>query len=131
MLKIYIITPFPDIVEPILNESMLKKAVERNKVKFKIINLFKYLDDKDSRLDDYPFGGSEGMIMKAEPIFNALNSIKNKPNRIIFPTPDGKLFNHKFSKELSKENLLFLLSLTVVLEKIMDLQEKFLMLRLT
>ncbi len=106
MLKIYILTPFPNIVKPILNESMLKKSVERNKVKFIIINLYNFLDNKENRLDDYPFGGSEGMIMKAEPIFNAFNSIKNKPNRVIFPTPDGKLFNHNFSKELSKENSL-------------------------
>ena len=104
MLSIYILTPFPDIVEPILNESMLKKSVERKKVKFIIINLFDFLDNKENRLDDYPFGGGKGMVMKAEPIFNAYNSIKNKPDRVIFPTPDGKLLNHKISKELSKEN---------------------------
>ena len=104
MLSIYILTPFPDIVKPILNESMLKKSVERKKVKFIIINLFDFLDNKENRLDDYPFGGGKGMVMKAEPIFNAYNSIKNKPDRVIFPTPDGKLLNHKISKELSEEN---------------------------
>ena len=104
MLSIYILTPFPDIVKPILNESMLKKSVERNKVKFIIINLFDFLDNKENRLDDYPFGGGKGMVMKAEPIFNAYNSIKNKPDRVIFPTPDGELLNHKISKELSEEN---------------------------
>ena len=106
MLKIYIITPFPNIVEPILNESMLKKAVERKKVKFKIINLFEYLDDKDSRLDDYPFGGSKGMIMKAKPILDAFKSIKGETEKVIFPTPDGRLLNHKISLDLSKENSL-------------------------
>ena len=107
MLTVYILTPFPNIIEPILNESMLRKSVERNKVKFIIINLFDFLDDKENRLDDYPFGGSKGMIMKAEPILNAFNSIKNKPDRIVFPTPDGKLLNHKISKELSEQKSLF------------------------
>ena len=106
MLKIYIITPFPDIVEPILNESMLKKAVERNKVKFKIINLFEYLDDKDSRLDDYPFGGGKGMIMKAKPILDAFESIKGGTKKVIFPTPDGELLSHKISLDLSKQKSL-------------------------
>ena len=104
MLKIYIITPFPDIVKPILNESMLKKAVERDKVEFVIINLFDFLDTKENRLDDYPFGGGKGMIMKAEPIFNAFNSIKDKSIKVIFPTPDGELLNHSKATELSKEN---------------------------
>ena len=100
MLKIHIITPFPDFLAPVLMQSMLKKSVERNKVKFIIINLFDFLDNKENRLDDYPFGGGKGMVMKAEPIFNAYNSIKNKPDRVIFPTPDGTLLNHKISKEL-------------------------------
>ena len=106
MLKIYIITPFPNIVRPILNESMLKKAVERNKVEFIIINLFDFLDNEENRLDDYPFGGGKGMIMKAEPIINAFNSIKENSAKIIFPTPDGKLLNHNISVDLSKQKCL-------------------------
>ena len=103
MLKIYIITPFPNIVKPILNESMLKKSVERDKVEFIIINLFDFLDNKENRLDDYPFGGGKGMIMKAEPILNAFNSINDKSIKVIFPTPDGELLNHRKAAELSKE----------------------------
>jgi tRNA (guanine37-N1)-methyltransferase len=103
MLKIYIITPFPNIVKPILNESMLRKSVERDKVEFIIINLFDFLDNKENRLDDYPFGGGKGMIMKAEPILNAFNSINDRSIKVIFPTPDGELLTHSKAIELSKE----------------------------
>jgi len=103
MLKIYIITPFPDFLNPILKQSMLKKSVERGKVEYNIVNLFDFLNDKESRIDDYPYGGGEGMIMKAEPIFNAFESINNNGARVVFPTPDGKLFNQKMAFNLSRE----------------------------
>jgi tRNA (guanine37-N1)-methyltransferase len=105
MLKIYIITPFPDIVKPILGQSMLKKAVDREKVEYNIIDLYDYVKDQD-RIDDYPFGGGKGMILKAEPIFKAYSSIDKKINRVIFPSPDGELFNHKLSVDFSKEKSL-------------------------
>ena len=103
MLKIHIITPFPDFLVPILQQSMLKKSVERNKVEYNIINLFDFLNDKDSRIDDYPYGGGEGMIMKIKPIFKALDSIGLNNPRVIFPTPDGKLLNQKMAFDLSEE----------------------------
>ena len=71
----------------IFNNSILLKAKEKNKVKYNIYNLFNYLDDFKQRIDDYPFGGIEGMLLKPEPIFNALQEIdkvmENKSNRII------------------------------------------------
>ena len=82
MLKIYIISPFPDMLNSILDESMLKKAVEREQVEYNIINLFDFLDNHD-RIDDYPFGGGKGMIMKAEPIFKAIESIGTNFNKVI------------------------------------------------
>ena len=99
--------------DTILNESILLKAKQKNIAEYNIFNLFNYLDNSSDRIDDYPFGGGEGMLLKAEPIFNAFESIKstfrnNKP-RVIFPTPDGKIFNHSKAKELSKEsNLIFI-----------------------
>jgi len=103
MLKIYIITPFPDFLAPILNQSMLKKSVERNKVEYNIINLFDFVNNNDNRIDDYPYGGGEGMIMKAKPILNAFDSLELDNPRVIFPTPDGKLFNHAIASDFSKE----------------------------
>ena len=72
MLNINIITPFPTMFDMILNESILLKAKQKNIVSYNIFNLFDFLDHSSKRIDDYPFGGGEGMLLKAEPIFNAL-----------------------------------------------------------
>ena len=108
MLNINIITPFPTMFDMILNESILLKAKQKKIVSYNIFNLFDYLDHSSKRIDDYPFGGGEGMLLKPEPIFNALEEIKlnNKAMRVIFPTPDGKVFNHNIAKELSNESSL-------------------------
>ena len=103
MINIYIITPFPDIVESVLNTSILGKAIERKKVIYNVINLFDYRKSDSERIDDYPFGGGAGMILKSEPIIEALGSIKEDFSRVIFPTPDGNLLNHDLSLDLSKE----------------------------
>ena len=76
MLNINIITPFPDMFKILFNHSILNKAKEKNKVKYNIYNLFDYLDGPNQRIDDYPFGGSEGMILKPEPIYNVIKKIK-------------------------------------------------------
>jgi len=111
MLNINIITPFPTMFDMILNESILLKAKQKKIVSYNIFNLFDFLDHSSKRIDDYPFGGGEGMLLKAEPIFNALEEIQsvssnNKNMRIIFPTPDGEKFNHDKAKELSNESSL-------------------------
>ena len=108
MMKVYIITPFPKIISSVLGTTMLAKAEERGKVEYHILNLFEFLDNENDRIDDYPFGGEEGMILKVEPLTNAIESIIDRDvlTRIIFPTPDGKQFNHSIAKELSNEDSL-------------------------
>ena len=103
MLKVYIITPFPGILNAIFEQSMLKKAVDRKRVKYIVVNLFDFVKNNDSRIDDYPYGGGEGMIMKIKPIFKAFDSIGLNNPRVIFPTPDGQLFNQKMAFDLSEE----------------------------
>jgi len=112
-MNINIITPFPTMFDSILNQSILLKAKQKNIVEYNIFNLFDFLDNPSQRIDDYPFGGGEGMLLKPEPIFNAVGQIKNNLNdkdvRVVFPTPDGTLFEHKKAKELSeKESLIFI-----------------------
>jgi len=103
MLKIYIITPFPDILKAMFEQSMLKKAVDREKVKYVVINLFDFIKKNDGRIDDYPYGTGKGMIMKIGPISRAFKSIREKGSRVIFPTPDGNLFKQDIAIDLSKE----------------------------
>ena len=109
MLNINIITPFPSMFDSILNESILLKAKQKSIVKYNIFNLFDYLGKNSVRIDDYPFGGAAGMLIKPEPVFKAVEDIKSssKDNfRVIFPTPDGKLFDQEKAKELSEESSL-------------------------
>ena len=112
-MNINVITPFPAMFDSVLNQSILLKAKQKNIVEYNIFNLFNFLDNPSQRIDDYPFGGGEGMLLKPEPIFNAVDQIKNDLNdedvRVVFPTPDGTLFEHKKAKELSeKESLIFI-----------------------
>ena len=111
-LNINVITPFPKMFDVITNESILLKSSEKGLVEFNIYNLFDFLKTAKDRIDDYPFGGGEGMIMKAGPIASAINKVKNNctSTRIIFPTPDGKLFNQEIAHDLAKEESLTFIS---------------------
>ena len=112
-LNINVITPFPKMFDIMINESIMLKASEKGLVNFNICNLFDYLKTAKDRIDDYPFGGGEGMIMKAEPIANALKKIKKNnhvTSRVVFPTPDGKLFNQEIAYNLANEKSLIFIS---------------------
>ena len=111
MISFNVITPFPAMFDNVLNESILLKAKQKNIAEYNIFNLFNYLDNSSERIDDYPFGGGEGMILKAKPISDAVGDIKSaaknvNKHRVIFPTPDGQVFNHSKAKELSEESSL-------------------------
>tara|TARA_Y100001968_G_scaffold177692_1_gene162754 strand:+ start:887 stop:1594 length:708 start_codon:yes stop_codon:yes gene_type:complete len=114
MLKIDIITPFPEIVDIVTKSSILSRANKKNIVSYNIYNLFDFSDPPHNRIDDYPFGGGKGMILKPEPIFRAIKYIKRNRNqnnqyRIIFPTPDGKQFSQKKAIVFSKvKNIIFI-----------------------
>lgn len=106
-MKIFIVTAFPQIMQAYLAESMIRKANEQGLVEFEIWDLRDFTFDKYRQIDDSPFGGGAGMVMKPEPFFLAHDKIKEnlgkeKP-RVIFPTPQGKVFKHQMSLELSKE----------------------------
>tara|TARA_Y100000814_G_scaffold118465_1_gene84818 strand:- start:1521 stop:2231 length:711 start_codon:yes stop_codon:yes gene_type:complete len=104
-MKVHIITPFPEMVESIINCSILAKSQQKGYVEYYTYNLFDFAENStNNRIDDYPFGGGAGMILKPEPIFEIFGSIKkglNENSKIIYPTPDGQLLNHNLSKELS------------------------------
>ena len=107
-MKVHIITPFPAMIDSIIDSSILGKASERGCVEYKVYNLFDFCNNSSNhRIDDYPFGGGSGMILKPEPIFDAFKLIKKDLNdidstKVIYPTPDGDLLNQEISYELSK-----------------------------
>ena len=109
MKQIYFLTPFPDVVNAVVSESILGRAEKKGFVKFNTKNLFNYSDPPHHRIDDYPFGGGAGMILKPEPVFRAYNKVveelpaDSKP-RVVFPTPDGNILTHEIAINLSKSD---------------------------
>ena len=114
-MRIDIITIFPDMFSPVLNESIIKRAQEKGKVKIYIHNLRDYTLDKHKKVDDRPFGGGSGMVLGPEPIFRAVESIKLKVSgssvklsrgsqkpKVILLSPQGEKFAQKKAKALSK-----------------------------
>jgi len=105
-MNVHIITPFSDMVNSIIESSILNKAKLKGCVNYKVYNLFDFLENSSNkRIDDYPFGGGAGMILKPEPIFDAFNFISKKLNssaKVIYPTPDGVLLNQSLCDELSQ-----------------------------
>jgi tRNA (guanine37-N1)-methyltransferase len=112
-MKIYVVTAFADILSGALNESILKRAQENERVTIKIFDLRDFTSDKHRQVDDYPYGGGPGMILKPEPFFRAVDHIKTTEKLvnpdIILMTPQGKTYNQTKAKELSKkQELIFL-----------------------
>jgi tRNA (guanine37-N1)-methyltransferase len=112
-MQIDIITIFPRMFEPVLNESIIKRAQNKGKVRILIHDLRDYSSDKHRKVDDRPFGGGSGMIMRPEPIFNAVEDIKSKvktqKSKVILLCPQGKKLNQKIAKELIKYKHLILI----------------------
>lgn len=108
-MKIDILTLFPEMFEGFLNTSIIKRAREASKVTINIHNIRDYSTDKHKRVDDYGFGGGEGMILMPEPIFDAVDSIKNDDTFVILMTPQGEKYHQKKAYDLAtKKNLLII-----------------------
>jgi len=112
-MRIDIITIFPKMFEPVLNESIIKRAKEAGKVKIYIHDLRDFTADKHRKVDDRPFGGGSGMVMRSEPIFAAAedikSKIKNQKSKIILLCPQGKKLTQAECKRFSKERNLILI----------------------
>lgn len=106
MIKFDVITIFPDIFKSYLNESLISRAQKKKFIKVGLHNLRDFTKDKHKTVDDKPFGGGIGMVMKIEPIFKAVRFLKAKnkkqKSKIILFTPRGKKFNQKIAYQLSR-----------------------------
>lgn len=110
-MHIDIITLFPDVFPPIFEHSILKRAQSKKKFSYSIHNLRDYSQNKHKRVDDYPFGGSPGMVIQIEPVVNCLEKLQaqKKYDEIIYLAPDGELLTQNLANELAiKENLILL-----------------------
>ena len=102
-MRIGIITVVPELLASPLNESILKRAQESGHAEIYVHNLRDYTDDKRRTVDDYPFGGEAGMVMKIEPVFRCIEKLKSERDydEIIFTSPDGITYNQHEANRLS------------------------------
>ena len=102
-MRIDIITVVPELLASPLNESILKRAQESGHAEIYVHNLRDYTDDKRRTVDDYPFGGEAGMVMKIEPVYRCIEKLKSERDydEIIFTSPDGITYNQHEANRLS------------------------------
>ena len=107
-MKFDVLTLFPEMFE-ILNQSIIGKAIEKELININLINIRDFSKDKHKKVDDTPYGGGAGMVMKPDVVYDAYQSIKDKNAKVIYMSPQGKPLNQKKVEELSKENHLIIL----------------------
>lgn len=100
-MRVDIITIFPDIFFGPFNESIVNRAIKRGLIEINVVDLRDFTHDKRRTVDDKPYGGGPGMLMKPEPIFEAVQSLKSDDSTVLLTTPQGKTFNQKLARELS------------------------------
>ena len=104
MIRFDILTLFPEMIEGIINSSILKRARENNLLEINIIDFREFSTNKHHTVDDYAYGGGAGMLISVEPIHKALITIPGYETATkILTTPSGKVFNQQMAIDLSKE----------------------------
>ena len=107
MMKIDVLTLFPEMFSGVFGHSILHKAAEKSAVQYNVVNFRDYADNKHQTVDDYPYGGGAGMVLKAQPLFDAVSALKEKAEcnktRVILLCPQGKRYDQKTAEELAKE----------------------------
>ena len=101
-MKIDILTLFPNMYTGILNESIIKRAIESNKVCINVHNIRDYSKNPHKKVDDYGFGGGAGMVLMPQPIFDAVNDLKKDNSLVILMTPQGDVYNQKKAFDLTQ-----------------------------
>jgi len=108
-MKITILTLFPEMFDGFMTNSIIKRAISKGIVEIKIVNIRDYTKDKYHRVDSAPVGGGAGLIMKCQPIIDALNDNKGKSSKTIMLSPRGNTYNQAKARELSKLDDIILL----------------------
>ena len=107
-MKFDVLTLFPEMFQS-LNESIIGKAKEKGLIEINLINIRDFSKDKHKKVDDTPYGGGAGMVMKPDVVYDAYSSLNVENAKVVYLSPQGKVLNQKKVKELSKENHLILL----------------------
>jgi tRNA (guanine37-N1)-methyltransferase len=107
-MKIDVLTLFPAMFAGPLDESIVKRAREAKLLDLKIHNLRDWTHDRHKTVDDKPFGGGPGMLLKVEPLFEAIESLQREKTKVILLSPSGRKFSQEIARELSQEKDLLL-----------------------
>ena len=107
-MKFDVLTLFPEMFE-ILNQSIIGKAIEKELIDINLINIRDFSKDKHKKVDDTPYGGGAGMVMKPDVVYDAYQSIKDRNAKVIYMSPQGKPLNQDKVEEFSKESHLIIL----------------------
>ncbi|GFI29437.1 tRNA (guanine-N(1)-)-methyltransferase [Lachnospiraceae bacterium] len=111
-MKFYILTLFPEMVANGLNTSIIGRAAEAGLLQIEAVNIRDYSANKHQKVDDYPYGGGAGMLMQAQPVYDAWRSVVErigKKPRCVYVTPQGRTFTQQDAKEFAKEEEMILL----------------------
>lgn len=111
-MNFHVLTLFPEMITQGLGVSIMGRAIEKDLISLNAVNIRDFSENKHMKVDDYPYGGGAGMVMQAMPVYNAYKSIeekcKKKP-RVIYMTPQGRVFNQQIAQELAQEEELVFL----------------------
>ena len=108
-MRIDVLTLFPEMYNGFLTESIIKRAINNNDVSINIINFRDYSTLNNHQVDDTPYGGGAGMVLRCEPIFDCIDDIKTPDSKIIILSPQGKVYNEDMALDLSKfKHLIFI-----------------------
>ena len=112
MNRYHVLTLFPEMIEAGLNTSITGRAIAKGIIGLETVNIRDYAGNRHGKVDDYPYGGGAGMVMQAEPVYTAWEAVTarlDRSPRVIYVTPQGRVFNQDMAKELAKEeDLIFL-----------------------
>ena len=108
-MKIDILTLFPNMFDGFKTESIIKRSIDKKIVEINIIDIRDFTPYKNKQVDDYAFGGGPGMIMMCEPVFNAVERVKDEDAFVIILSPRGKTYNQKIAVDLSKKKHLIII----------------------
>ena len=108
-MRITILTLFPEMFEGFLTTSIIKKARLKGLAEIEAIDIRAFTEDKHNRVDEYPFGGGQGMIMKCQPVLDCLKSVRTPSSKVLLMAPTGQQFTQAKARELQKQEHLILL----------------------
>lgn len=108
-MRIDILTLFPSLFKPMLEESIIKRAIDKSLVNINLVNIRDFSTLNNNQVDDTPYGGGGGMVLMCDPVFKAIESVRSDKSKVIMLTPSGKVFNQGYANDFSKLEHLILL----------------------